>query len=61
VAAAAAPKLRRHLAVPFNVLAPATRALISNERLQWLRGLPRVRRAEGLARRFFAPVLEVVR
>lgn len=47
--AAAAPKLRPLLDVLFNALAPATRELIGEERVQWLRGLPRVWRVEGIA------------
>jgi predicted phosphodiesterase len=47
--AGAAPKLRSLLDVLFHALAPATRELIGDGRLQWLRGLPKVWRTESIA------------
>jgi putative phosphoesterase len=43
-----APKLRDLLRVLFDDYAPATRKLIGDDRMQWLRALPRVRRESQL-------------
>jgi len=44
-----APKLDRLLQILFNEFAPATRNLIGEERLRWLRTLPREWRNDGIA------------
>jgi putative phosphoesterase len=44
-----APKLRPLLQVLFDILAPATRQLIGNERLEWMRELPRIWRTQSIA------------
>jgi predicted phosphodiesterase len=44
-----APKLSRHLHVMFDACAPATRELLGEERIAWLRGLPRQARIHGVA------------
>jgi predicted phosphodiesterase len=44
-----APKLRPLLRLLFEDYAPATRELIGDERVEWLRGLPAVHREDDLA------------
>jgi putative phosphoesterase len=50
-----APKLRRHLRLMFGEYSPATRELLGEERLAWLRGLPTELRHEQLALVHAAP------
>jgi len=47
--AAAAPKLEPLLEILFNTFAPATRLLIGDDRLKYLRGLPTIWRTDILA------------